>query len=200
VSSLKRPGVIAAAMLAAILGIPLTRLWWSEHGKHPYERLERERREERAAMEALVPQARADLGCDDAEVAARGLEIWASGCGKRARYVLQGGAWRREGEVVPDDTRADPSGCAARWRRGDEGSAKDAAAAALAAKKVARVRVPVSAMGFEGFAKLRFGDFVEASFDAPPLDAPVVPCARDGGGEAQCAAPWRTVVEVDECG
>lgn len=198
----KKPGVLAAIGLVAILGIPITRWWWLENGKHPYERLDRERRAERAMMEALVPAARADLDCGDATVAMIGLEVWANGCGRRQRYVAEsGGTWRREGEVVPEDKRpADRSGCRVRWKRGDEGTARDAASSALGEKKVARVRVPPASLGWAGFAKLRFGEWVESPIEnAAGLDGLVMPCAVDGGGEATCAVPWDAVVEVSDC-
>jgi hypothetical protein len=141
-------------------------------------------------------------GLEFDSVAMIGLEVWGSGCGRRQRYVAaSGGTWRREGEVVPEDKRpADRSGCRVRWKRGDEGSARDAASSTLGEKKVARVRVPPASLGWAGFAKLRFGEWVESPIEnAAGLDGLVMPCAIDAGGEATCAVPWDAVVEVSDC-
>ena len=94
--------------------------------------------------------------------------------------------------------------CVVRWStEEDAGSAHEAATKLHAAKKPARMRIPIAAFGVTGLAKLRWGEhvevFVEDDAGAVP-DALTVPCIEDGGiREGTCTKEWSSVVEVSDC-
>lgn len=190
--------LIGFAVLAAI---PVG-LKWAENRYDPISRLAREKR---AAMDAVALLARQDLKCDTIDVSEPGGELWARGCGKRARYVpTREGSFRLEGSVEPAEAE---TGCVTQWTAAaPQGSARDAAAAIQASGKPARLRIPVTEFGVHGLAKLRYGEqievFVEADAGAVPDPIPV-PCidpAADGGvREGRCTKEWSAVADVAVC-
>lgn len=186
--------LIGAAFLAAI---PLAVKWADLRVDDPVTRLRREKGE---IVAAILAKAKADLPCETAvEVREPNGELWAHGCGKRARYVPgKNGAFVLSGAVEADDE------CVVRWsREEDAGDARAAASTIHAAKKSARVRIPAAAFGVKGLAKLRYGEHIEVIVQddagATP-DVLIVPCIEDGGArEGTCTKEWSTVVEVAEC-
>jgi hypothetical protein len=185
--------LVGAAFLAAV---PLTMKWTATRVDDPVTRLHREKGE---TMTAIITMAKTDLPCETAELREPNGELWAHGCGKRARYVSgKNGAFLLSGAVQADDE------CVVRWSlEADAGDARAAASMAHAAKKAARMRIPVTAFGVTGLAKLRYGEhievFVEGDAGAVP-DALVVPCIEDGGiREGTCTKEWSSVVEIAEC-
>lgn len=205
-------------MLALLAGIAVVALIpiamkWSEKRGDPVVRVLRERH---AAEDAVAHAAKQDLACDTIEIRQPGGELWAHGCGKRARYVpTPDGTFRVEGTVEKDEADSE---CTAVWSReldagddsgakdGGDAGAKDAVAKLHAAGKTARVRIPIAAFGVQGLAKLRYGEHVDARLGADAgavPDAVPVPCidpGADGGlREGRCTKEWDTVVEVAEC-
>jgi len=195
----KKPRLIlyvlaGAAVLAAV---PLAMKWADLRVDHPVTRLKREKAEIAAA---IVAMAKTDLPCETViEIREPNGELWAHGCGKRARYVLgTNGGLSRSGAVESDDD------CSVRWSpESEEGNAREAASKLHAAKKPVRLRIPITAFGVTGLAKLRYGEhievFVEEDAGAVP-DALIVPCIDDGGiREGKCTKEWSSVVEVADC-
>lgn len=185
------------AGLAVLAAIPIA-VKWSAKRDDPVSRLAREKRE---AKDAVALAAKQDLACEAIEIREPGGELWAHGCGRRARYVPSGSGYRIEGKPEPDEADA----CTTRWAR-DEGDPREAASRILAAGKPVRVRVPVTAFGVQGLAKLRYGEnvevFVEVDASAVP-EAIHVPCidpAADGGvREGRCTKEWAAASEIAEC-
>lgn len=185
--------LVGATFLAAVL---LAMKWTATRVDDPVTRLHREKGE---IMTAIVTMAKKDLPCETAEVREPNGELWAHGCGKRARYVAgKNGAFSLAGAVEPDDE------CVVRWPTdAGSGDARETASRVHAAKKPVRMRIPVTAFGVTGLAKLRYGEhievFVEGDAGAVP-DALIVPCMEDGGiREGTCTKEWSSVVEVAEC-
>lgn len=193
--------------LAMLAGIPLTRWWMMGHGSHPFERLAQEKLEER---ERVMPIARVELSCPEADLRHVVGEVWGFGCGKRARYVRVDNAWHREGEVERDESSTD--NCRVRWRRDEDGGAsgkgadpKAAAARIIESGLIPRARVPIANFGVPGFKKLRYGEFIDAYLTVSDIQAGDIPvgCVNpeaDGGYEdGTCHRSWSEVVEVDAC-
>ncbi|CAN5924717.1 hypothetical protein BH11MYX4_BH11MYX4_41670 [soil metagenome] len=183
--------------LAVLAAVPLAMKWADLRVEDPVTRLHREKGEISAAILAM---AKKDLPCESSiELREPNGELWAYGCGKRARYVLgKDGAFSLSGAVEADDE------CVVRWsREADAGDAREAAAKVHAASKPARLRIPVTAFGVTGLAKLRYGEHVEVVVEADAgemPDAVVVPCIEDGGiREGRCTKEWSAVAEVAEC-
>lgn len=189
------PYVLAGVLVLA--AIPLAMKWADVRVEDPVTRLHREKS---AITAAILAMAKKDLPCDsETEVREPNGELWAYGCGKRARYVLgKDGAFALSGAVEVDDE------CVVRWsREADAGDPREAAATVHAAHKPARIRVPIAALGVAGLAKLRFGEHVEVVVEADAGGIPAavpVPCIEDGGvRDGQCTMEWSAVVEVAEC-
>jgi hypothetical protein len=186
--------LVGAAFLAAV---PLAMKWADKRVDDPVTRLQREKGE---IVAAILAMAKKDLPCETVtDVREPNGELWAHGCGKRARYVPgKDGAYTLAGAVEADDE------CVVRWsHEADAGDAREAASKLHAAKKSARMRIPITAFGVTGLAKLRYGEhievFVEEDAGAMP-DALIVPCIEDGGiREGTCTKEWSSVTEVAEC-
>jgi len=185
--------LVGAAFLATI---PLAMKWADLRVDDPVTRLHREKGE---IATAIITMAKKDLPCETAELREPNGELWAHGCGKRARYVSgKNGAFTLSGAVEADDE------CVVRWSaEADAGDARDAVSKLHAAKKPSRIRIPVTAFGVTGLAKLRYGEhiqsFVEGDAGTVP-DAVIVPCIEDGGiREGSCTKDWSSVIEVAEC-
>jgi len=183
--------------LAVLAAVPLAMKWADLRVDDPVTRLHREKGEITAA---ILTMAKTDLPCESTtELREPNGELWAYGCGKRARYVLgKNGAFALSGAVEVDDE------CVVRWsRETDAGDAREAASKVHAANKPARLRIPITAFGVTGLAKLRYGEHMEALVEADAgamPDAVVVPCIEDGGiREGRCTKEWSSVVEVAEC-
>ena len=195
----KQPRLIVLALVGAafLAAIPLAMKWSAKHVDDPVTRLQREKGE---ILAAILVMAKKDLPCDTAiDVREPNGELWAHGCGKRARYVPgKGGAYVIAGAAESEED------CVVRWSQAaDAGDAREAAAKVHAAKKSARIRIPIGAFGVTGLAKLRYGEqidvFVEEDAGAAP-DALVVPCIEDGGiRDGTCTKEWSAVIEVAEC-
>jgi len=195
----KSPRLIVFALVgAAILAtLPLAMKWADKRVDDPVTRLQREKGE---IVAAIVVMAKKDLACDTAlEVREPNGELWAHGCAKRARYVPgKNGAYVLAGAVEVDEE------CAVRWsREADAGDARDVASKLHAAKRSVRLRIPITALGVTGLAKLRYGEHIEVFVDEDAgafPEALVVPCIEDGGArEGTCTKEWSAVTEVAEC-
>jgi hypothetical protein len=195
----KKPRLIlyvlgGAAVLAAV---PLAMKWADMRADDPVTRLQREKGE---IVAAVLAMAKKDLHCEtEVDVREPNGELWAHGCGKRARYVPgKNGAFSLAGPVQADDE------CVVRWSpEAGAGDAREAASKLHAAKKPARVRIPITAFGVMGLAKLRYGEhieiFLEDDAGAVP-EALIVPCIEDGGiREGTCTKEWSSVSEISEC-
>ena len=183
--------------LAVLACVPLAMKWADKRVDDPVTRLHREKGE---IVAAIIAMAKKDLPCETVtDVREPNGELWAHGCGKRARYMSgKNGAFTLAGAVEADDD------CVVRWsREADAGDAREAASKVRAAKKPARIRIPVTAFGVTGLAKLRYGEHIEvllADEAGAMPDAVIVPCIEDGGiREGTCTKEWSSVVEVAEC-
>ena len=186
--------LVGAAFLATV---PLAMKWADKRVDDPATRLGREKGE---IIAAILVMAKKDLACEMAlDVREPYGELWAHGCGKRARYVPgKNGAYVLAGAVEAEDK------CAVRWSlEADAGDMREVASKLHAAKRSVRLRIPVTALGVTGLAKLRYGEHIEVFLDddAGPLpDALTVPCIEDGGArEGTCTKEWSAVTEVAEC-
>jgi len=195
----KRPRLVLYVLFggAFLAAVPLAMKWADQRVDDPVTRLQREKGE---IVAAVLAMARKDLPCETAtEVREPNGELWAHGCGKRARYVPgKNGAFTLAGKVEADEE------CVVRWsHESDAGDAREAATKLHAGKRSARLRIPVSAFGVTGLAKLRYGEsievFVEDDAGGVP-DALIVPCIEDGGLRGgTCTKEWSSVIEVAEC-
>jgi hypothetical protein len=195
----KKPRLIVYALVGAafLATVPLAMKWSGQRVDDPVTRLQREKGE---VLAAILVTAKKDLPCETAiDIREPNGELWAHGCGKRARYVPgKNGAYVLAGAVEADED------CVVRWSQtADAGDAREAASKVHAAKKSARVRIPITAFGVTGLAKLRYGEhmevFVEEDAGAVP-DTLIVPCIEDGGiREGTCTKEWSAVIEVAEC-
>ena len=200
---MKSPGVLAILALGILGGIPLTRWWLKDHGNHPFDVLTRAKKDE---QERVLPLGRADLACAEAEIRHIVGEVWVGGCGKRARYVLDGDKWRREGDVERDETSQD--NCRVRWRSEDGGAGdpKEIVGRVQAQGQMARVRIPIARFDVPGFKKLRYGENVDTYLKAKDTTLPAkvpMPCVdpeMDGGyRDGVCEHEWSEITEVDAC-
>lgn len=187
-------GLVGAAFLASV---PLAMKWADKRVDDPVTRLQRAKGE---IVAAIVVTAKKDLACETAlEIREPNGELWAHGCGKRARYVPgPNGAYVLAGAVEADDE------CVVRWSAdADAGDAREAASKVHAAHRSVRLRIPITAFGITGLAKLRYGQHIEVFVDADAGAVPealVVPCIEDGGArEATCSKEWSAVTEVADC-
>lgn len=188
--------------LAVLAAIPIG-LKWADKRDDSVTRLAREKR---AAKDAVAEAARKDLACEAIEIREPGGELWAHGCGKRGRYLpTADGTYLLAGKVEPEEGE---SGCVTKWTHDADagGSAREVAAAIHAGGKPVRIRIPISAFGVSGLAKLRYGEQVDVfvETDAGALGETVpVPCidpAADGGvREGKCDKAWDAVAEISEC-
>ncbi len=185
--------LVGAAVLAAV---PLAMKWSDTRAEDPVSRLRREKGE---ILVAITTTATKDFPCEAIEIREPNGEMWAHGCGKRARYLpARNGAWSLSGAVLPD------AECVVRWSRdGDAGDPREAASKIHDARKQARIGIPVAAFGVTGLAKLRYGERIEVlvEVDAGALPGALsVPCIEDGGiREGTCTKEWSAVDEVAEC-
>lgn len=185
--------LVGAAVLASV---PIAMKWADLRVEDPVTRLHREKGE---IATTIVAMAKKDLPCETAEIRDPSGELWAHGCGKRARYVAgKNGAFVLSGAVEADDE------CVVRWSAdADAGDPREAASKIHAAKMPARIRMPISAFAVTGLAKLRYGEHIEVIVDEDAGAVPEaisVPCIEDGGlREGTCTKEWRAVVEVAEC-
>lgn len=195
----KSPRLIVFALVGAafLATVPLAMKWADKRVDDPVTRMQREKGE---IVAAVLVMAKKDLACETAlDVREPNGELWAHGCGKRARYVPgKNGAYLLEGAVEAEDE------CAVRWsREADAGDPREVATTLHAAKKSVRIRLPIGAFGVQGLAKLRFGEqidvFVEEDAGAV-ADTLNVPCIEDGGlRDGTCTKEWSAVTEVAEC-
>ena len=108
------------------------------------------------------------------------------------------GAFTLSGAVEAEDE------CVVRWsREADAGDPRAAATKLHDARSKARIRIPVSAFGVTGLAKLRYGEHIDVFVEgdaAAVADSVFVPCMDDGGIRGgTCTKEWSAVVEVAEC-
>ena len=195
----KSPRLIVFALVGAafLATVPLAMKWFDKRVDDPVTRMQREKGE---IVAAVLVTAKKDLACETAlDVREPNGELWAHGCGKRARYVPgKNGAYVLEGAVEAEEE------CVVRWsREADAGDAREVASQLHAAKKSVRLRIPVGAFGVTGLAKLRYGEQIEVFIEEDAgavTDALRVPCIEDGGPrEGTCAKEWSAVAEVAEC-
>lgn len=196
----KRPGILAILALGMLAGIPLTRWWLKGHGNHVFDILARQKKDE---QERVLPMGRGELQCPEADIRHVVGEVWVAGCGKRARYVLGGETWQREGDIERDESTQD--NCRVRWTSEMDAGVKEVATRVQEQGQTARARIPIATFGVPGFKKLRYPEKIDAYFkakDALPANVPM-PCIdaeADGGyRDGTCDRPWSEVVEVDAC-
>lgn len=195
----KSPRLIVFALIGAafLATVPLAMKWADKRVDDPVTRMQREKGE---IVGAILVMAKKDLACETAlDIREPNGELWAHGCGKRARYVpAKNGAYVLAGTVEAEDE------CVVRWsREADAGDAREVAAKLHTAKKSVRIGIPVGAFGVTGLAKLRFGEqiqvFIEEDAGAV-TDALTVPCIEDGGlRDGTCTKEWSAVTEIAEC-
>lgn len=185
--------LVGVAVLAAV---PIAVKWADTRGENSVMRLQREKGE---ILAAITTMAKKDLSCEAVDTREPNGELWAHGCGRRARYVPgKNGAFSLSGAVEAEDD------CVVRWsREADAGDPREAASTLHDARRKARIRIPVTAFGVTGLAKLRYGEhidvFVEGDAATVP-DSVIVPCMEDGGTrEGTCTKEWSAVVEVADC-
>lgn len=194
----KQPRLILYVLIgaAALASVPIAMKWADLRVDDPVTRLHREKGEIAAAVVAL---AKKDLPCETTEIREPNGELWAYGCGKRARYVSgKNGAFVISGTVESDDE------CVVRWSSDmGAGDPREVASKIHAAKIPVRIRIPITAFGVTGLAKLRYGEHIEVFVEddaGAVLDSLSVPCIEDGGiREGTCTKEWSAAVEVAEC-
>jgi hypothetical protein len=192
----QRPIPYVLVGLAVVAAVLIGMKWSQTRVENPVARLHREKGE---ILAAITTMAKKDLPCEAVDVREPNGELWAHGCGKRARYVpAKDGTFSLSGAVEPDED------CVARWsREADAGDPREAASKLHATKKPVRIRIPATAFGVTGLAKLRYGEFIDVFVETDAGVVPdtlVVPCLEDGGlREGTCTKDWSAVIEVAEC-